>query len=174
MGQSLAPGGSQHPHFGDPDLPPGWRRRLCSGHPGRGQGWHPAARRGARPQQPSQPPRCTQHPAAMVRSSPCSPGTWPYPAPTEQHHPSPRQDRAGSSPAAAFKCSEPSAAGDDADAHPHPHPFPSPPAPAQHPAAPGAAPAVPLFSQESAKATSPRRARDRDRRPAEASFEELY
>lgn len=25
MGQSPAPGGSQHPHFGDPNLPPGQR-----------------------------------------------------------------------------------------------------------------------------------------------------
>lgn len=36
MGQSPAPRGSQDPHFGDPNLPPGQRHGLCSGHSGRG------------------------------------------------------------------------------------------------------------------------------------------
>lgn len=101
---------------------------------------------GPEPQQPTQPPCCTQHPTATVWSSPRSPGTQLYPAPTAQHHPAPRQGREllPSSTAAAFKCSEPSAAGDDAHSRPRPRPHPHQ-APAQHPAAPGGSPSCAPF-----------------------------
>lgn len=74
MGQSPAPGGSQHPRFRDPDLPPGWRPSLCSGCPSRGRGWHPAAQRGARPQKPTQPPHCTQQPQCRAAPAHLRPG----------------------------------------------------------------------------------------------------
>lgn len=126
-GAEPSPGGQPAPPFQGP-RPPAWlETKPVLWVPKQGSRLAPGSTE--RGQTPEAHPASPLHPAAAVQSSPCSPATRPYPASMGQHLPTPRQGRGKNSPAAAFKCSEPSAAGDDAHPHPHSHPHPRWPQP---------------------------------------------